>query len=1590
MRKKLNFQNETFRKVVCNLSIISILLIVCIAFNYPYSFSLEDRTLARTTNKDYIFLSDLDYITENNWSYNGWGGHELQKDKNQDGGTLSLLVDGEKRLFTKGLGVHAKGQVTFDVSRYATNYPRFIAYIGVDATRGQNGSIWFKITASRDGSSWDTLLDKTNIMTGLSNAISVDLNIKDYRYLRIYVDPNGANAADHGTIAGARLVKKDYDINSVYYDKIHKVEYYDSILSTHDTEYNYQHNYRLILEREIVNKFGFFNIQDLVEFNPSIEETFNWILSSNQVMEQVIEVGKLADGSKFLKILADLYSTYKNELKKTDGYVYQKMMIALSATYTSDGVLTPLKFGGSAPSYDYKERFSIVKQLYDNGQLMVVENNQKAGNFIPNEWFKDYHIELMRLTLQNGILNGDYVWLNGYTHYRKSLSEGMAPYLSPNYNQAKLYDEANRKLYTDTYLLDQYNIPYGERVQRYWMVFAAGGICWNQSRLAQAMYRVNGIPAVGAYQPGHELYIHYYQNANGDGFWTPRYGNWGSAGSTWGGGQRYRYIFDWGNKYFADQNISGSKGGTSTGYIYLGQENLNHLKEYQKSLYYNLIANSYSDNNKKIETYFKALEVNDKNLDSYDYIISLYKTMSIRNEGGTITPHDWYNLAKKVIDSYTYYPVAMFDLLKVIRPYLEGAERLDIDRLEKESLTLATTAPSDKTNSVDGTRTHARQLLGKAQPDPMTFSFDGENAGRIVKNAMYSLTWSYSLDGGETFSNQTEGDSVALSQREIESITAENDIIIRFMGLTYTFRIDITKGVIGNNLFANDLENRVVGVSLVHEWRNSEKSAWTSYQKASPDNTGDKTLYVRKGATGTSLPSDSVRYTFTEDNQPNTRKYVSVSHLSIEAVSTEAVSNAGAAVNAIDGNYNTRWHSAWNGTDTERFITIKLDKPRYVSAVEFVPAGGGNGRINDGTIWGSTDGISWEKLSEKRNITYPTQANTNEQAIQYTQSFEIAEPKEVQYIKIVADRTNGNWFTARAFNIFQDLTKDPRPTAGIGYSTKDPTRENVVARLVNVSTDKFEILSPGGDTHTFTENGEFTFRFRNTESGMEGSAKAVVYWIDRESPTASIEYSTQSPTTGSVFATLKPNEDVIVTNNGEYRLDEEGLVTDSTGNVLEGYTVDEEGNIQDVDGSVIGNLNTFTYEFISNGEFTFEFIDRAGNSGSQTASVSWIDAEPPVASLHYDITNLTNQNVTVTIDFNENAMVTNNAGSRMYTFVENGEFTFEFRDDAGNASSITARVNWIDKIPPTAELKYEKQSNKVIVKVVNFSENITFQEGIGIYEFTQNGNYDIVFYDQAGNIGKLTAIINHFKSPTNNSNNNNSGNSQNNSGNSNKPPTNSTNHPSPSKKPDSSSSTSNSGPSPTVGNNGNSSNGSGNGGSINTIRPTNKEYQKFKNQDITVEIPKSAVSTGTSLKADIFELDDSLKNKVGGSSEFYDIYLLNLNSKRLEVNTSAPMKISINLKKEKKFLGVYELTKQNELKEVEYERNGDSIEILAKRLGKYIVSYDEFDETEVEIPKKTGFENIILIVLIMGIIITILDLIFYFIKKRRKHREDTI
>lgn len=168
-------------------------------------------------------------------------------------------------------------------------------------------------------------------------------------------------------------------------------------------------------------------------------------------------------------------------------------------------------------------------------------------------------------------------------------------------------------------------------------------------------------------------------------------------------------------------------------------------------------------------------------------------------------------------------------------------------------------------------------------------------------------------------------------------------------------------------------------------------------------------------------------------------------------------------------------------------------------------------------------------------------------------------------------------------------------------------------------------------------DGEKTIFWKTWEDwGVNELYGTWVIILDTTPPNAEIHYSTTGLTNNNVTVLLTGiSEEIIITNN--------------------------DGNP--------------SYEFSSNGTFTFQFKDLAGNTWSATATVNNIDKTPPTASIHYSTTISTNDNVTATLTGESKYItITNNDGSRNYIFTKNGSFTFQFRDRAGNIGSATATV----------------------------------------------------------------------------------------------------------------------------------------------------------------------------------------------------------------------------------------------------------------------------------------------------------------------------
>ncbi|MCM1052947.1 MAG: NPCBM/NEW2 domain-containing protein [Ruminococcus sp.] len=1584
--KKVSFKD--FGLIFCFISILLIML--GLEANYK-SYSI----IASNEVKEFVYLSDIPYIKEQ--SNVGWGSITLDQnlETNYNNGIIALIVNGKSKNFLKGVSAHATSTLIYNISEL--DYDYFSTYYGVDASRGTNGNgVKFSIYTSVDGINWDLhTLASPPVKKGNSEAEFINIDIRGKNYIKLYAHNNGNADSDHAVYANAKLYKEGYSEieDDTPYSFIKTLDEYDAILSKSSYQDLITTKEMTLLQRKFVNNFGYDLLQGIAHLDNDRKETLEWIMNDYDALKYYITGGKpIGSYMSSLNVLIKLYTTYKNDLKNNTrtsngivlGDLYKRMMISLSLTHSANVCLW---IGGNQCS-DAVTRYDVYKKM-------------QANNLLVNKIFETLNIEEMRWVMNNLIDDEEIEWLN---HHIRRYNTNIDPYryityrFGYNYSLAKYYSAENYDTWNNKYHLSDYNITYQTGKPKLWIVFEEGSVCGGLSKTGSNINACLGKPSGVIGQPGHAAYLEYSETTDGKGMWTIKndVGGWTVAE------KGERLLCGWGsNSWDSYYNVT---------YVPYAQEALNDLENYNKALETMLLADLYqNDVNKLEEIYLKALEYQPINMDAWYGLIRTYQKNTSK------TGEDYIALAKKLTESMYYFPVPMHDLMNLISGNLNNTKyALTYTNYLREALEKGTQLNSNNSPLLQPSisKTMANHLLGKNDYTIATFSFNGDNANKIMLGSKYEgngVRWEYSLDGGNNWT-ATSDSYVLLSAAEINSITAQNDIKIHIVGVDYSaaniYTIDILDNIISeSSYYRNDLENRIMGVNLVHEWRNSENDPWTSYADASPNNTGNKTLQIRQIANGTKLSSNILTFTFTEDNQPDTRKYIPVSHLSVHGVSSQATGSGqnGQAANAIDGNYNTRWHSAWNGSDNQKYIIIKFDKPIYLSAIEYVPADGGNGKIMNAKFEGSMDGENYD-VDLGFTSTWGTDSTwggaTGTRVINFSDAYK---ESQIQYLKITGTRTStaggGSFIAARMFNFYQDVTKNSNPTGGVGYSTTEPTRDNVVARLVNLSSDNITILNPtdGSDTYTFTDNGDFTFEFRDNDTNKVGTAIAKVNWIDREPPIGTIEYSRISPTNKEVIATLKVNEEVTVLREIVYSVNEEGEVLDSEGNVLSGYSVDDEFYVRDDSGRVVANINPYRHEFVDNGEYTFEFIDKAGNKGMATAKVDWIDRDAPIATFTYDIAELTNSDVTVTIDFNEETTITNNNNSNSYTFTDNGDFTFEFKDKAGNTGEFTAKVIWIDKIAPTAGLTYNRSSkDKATVTVVNPSEDIIFIDGDGTYEYTKNGTYEISFKDKAGNIGTVTAVIDWLEIESDNPNDNKPVNPDDNkpdNPNDNKPVNPDENKPDnpndnnpvnpdenkpdnpndnnpvnpDENKPDNSNNSNqtnpgNNKPNTSDNNNQNTNQNKPNSGNNNsnnnnqvtpggTDNPSNNDnpsdnntgvsndYKIYTSENVTVELPIQANKDNLNLKYNpLLLVNSELIEKFGTDSTYFEIYFTNNYNKKEEIITDDYINITIKIDSFEDFASIYSVD-NNKLEALGYEVVGDNkIKIRVKNLSQYLIT----------------------------------------------------
>lgn len=196
--------------------------------------------------------------------------------------------------------------------------------------------------------------------------------------------------------------------------------------------------------------------------------------------------------------------------------------------------------------------------------------------------------------------------------------------------------------------------------------------------------------------------------------------------------------------------------------------------------------------------------------------------------------------------------------------------------------------------------------------------------------------------------------------------------------------------------------------------------------------------------------------------------------------------------------------------------------------------------------------------------------------------------------------------------------------------------------------------------------------------------------------------------------------------------------------------------------------STFTVR--DNGVYTFTLTDSSNAERKEMlyVVVKNIDSIAPEGSIDYLVTEKTNNDVTVKLDTSEPVQVTNNNGKSTYTFTENGTFTFEFKDEAGNTGTTTATVNNIDKEGPDVKIvrsyAYGEAGTKTFGTIVEPDGNVLFSSGVtlevqkasegsknfrmvkgsSVATLQSNGIYTFVVSDEYGNTKVLTEEVNNI------------------------------------------------------------------------------------------------------------------------------------------------------------------------------------------------------------------------------------------------------
>ena len=169
-------------------------------YKVSYTVTDNDGNIA-TAEKTIVVYSDSEYLSNIDWDSARTDYGQVRKDLASVGSKIKLSINGEEKVFDKGIGTHANSEIVYNLE--GRNYKYFETYVGVDRNiaKQNNSSVIFKIYA--DGEE----VYNSGVMKWDDEAKLVRIPLEGVSELKLVADNAGnGNTSDHASFADAKFL----------------------------------------------------------------------------------------------------------------------------------------------------------------------------------------------------------------------------------------------------------------------------------------------------------------------------------------------------------------------------------------------------------------------------------------------------------------------------------------------------------------------------------------------------------------------------------------------------------------------------------------------------------------------------------------------------------------------------------------------------------------------------------------------------------------------------------------------------------------------------------------------------------------------------------------------------------------------------------------------------------------------------------------------------------------------------------------------------------------------------------------------------------------------------------------------------------------------------------------------------------------------------------------------------------------------------------------------------------------------------------------------------------------------------------------